>query len=336
MIPEDCNFTEIFSRYPREFRPSRPPIFLGNAGGLSGARYWTYDCAFGRLALKAWPIDGPDRSRLQRIHAEIAKAKTLAFVPTLLPDHNARTFQESFGFLWEIMPWLPGKADRGRPPTLVHIRAGFAASAALHRTWGAESQSGRSPGLIRRLEEIQTWVSRDFTLLEDSLNGAADSVQKTLARRWLELSRPAARVIEGEVRAGLKFETRLQTCLRDLRGDHLLFDGDRLSGLVDFGALDLDVVSTDLARLLEDWIGEDRAARAEALASYTGVRPLSIAETKLIDAFEHSSALLIGGHWARRRFVENRAFEDPAAVARGLERGIDRLARWIASHGRMG
>jgi homoserine kinase type II len=50
-------------------------------------------------------------------------------------------------------------------------------------------------------------------------------------------------------------------------------------------------------------------------------------ETALTDTFEVSAALLGPGHWARWHFVERRVFDDPDAPAKGLERGLDRLAR---------
>src|SRR6185437_2387218 len=111
-----------------------------------------------------------------------------------------------------------------------------------------------------------------------------------------------------------------QPCLRDVRPDHLLFTGERLTGLVDYGAMGVDTVAVDLARLMAEWLGRDRALRAGALDAYASVRPIDAAETALIDAFERSSALLGGGHWVRWHFLEGREFEDPSAVVRGLEK----------------
>ena len=52
----------------------------------------------------------------------------------------------------------------------------------------------------------------------------------------------------------------LQPCLRDARPEHFLFDGDQLSGLVDFGAMAVDSVVGDLARLIGEWLDDDRPA----------------------------------------------------------------------------
>jgi hypothetical protein len=47
----------------------------------------------------------------------------------------------------------------------------------------------------------------------------------------------------------------------------------------------------------------------------------------LIPVFETTTALLIGERWARWHYVENRHFDDPDAVSKGLDRGLSRLER---------
>ena len=189
MKRENLDFPEIFPLYPPNVRPLAPPIFLGNAGGFSGARFWKYDSAIGPLALKSWPSDGPKGQRLRWIHGEMRKAKSLGFIPVPIRDMKGNTFQETSYSSWEIFPWLPGIADRSRPPSLPHLRAGFKALAALHRLWEDEKRLAPSLGLERRLMEIQTWRLEDFSLLEAALKLAPDDLEKTLAIRWLELAR---------------------------------------------------------------------------------------------------------------------------------------------------
>ena len=123
----------------------------------------------------------------------------------------------------------------------------------------------------------------------------------------------------------------LQPCLRDARPEHFLFEDDRVSGLVNFGAMGVDCVAGDLARLMGEWLNGDSAARALALAAYERIRPLDAAEAALIDAFASSSALLIGEHWIRWHYLEGRRFDDPAAVAQGIARGVAQLGRLAAS-----
>lgn len=330
MIFSDRDILSILSDYPARIRPIAPPVFLSNAGGFSGAIFWRFESSEGTFALKGWPRGGMNRERLTRIHQALFKARALEFIPVPVIDLQGETFRRSGDRYWEILPWLPGLPDRNRPPSSNRIRAGFHALAALHRLWETPSRYGSSPGLKNRLREIERWISRDFSRLEQALAKARQGKERFLANRWLELARVAARPIAENTRHALTIETALQTCVRDMRADHLLFENDRLTGFIDFGALDEDVVSADLARLMDDWIGVEAAARSEALSAYETLRPLSAAETKLIDAFELTSALLIGGNWARGNWIENRFFEEIDCVANGLTRGIDRLAHRLA------
>jgi homoserine kinase type II len=117
--------------------------------------------------------------------------------------------------------------------------------------------------------------------------------------------------------------------LRDARSEHFLFEGDRLSGLVDFGAMGIDSIAADLARLIGDGLDGDPDARREALAAYERIRPLDPAEARLIGVFEATTALLIGERWVRWHYLENRHFDDPEAVSKGLERGVKQLDRLV-------
>src|SRR5206468_88816 len=113
-----------------------------------------------------------------------------------------------------------------------------------------------------------------FELLERALDRSAADPRRALARRWLALARRLAPAVAALVRREAGRVVGLQPCLRDARPDHFLFEGERPTGLVDFGAMGRDSVAGDLARLLAEWVGPDPAARAEALASYAAIRPL--------------------------------------------------------------
>ena len=61
------------------------------------------------------------------------------------------------------------------------------------------------------------------------------------ALRWLSLARTAAPAAGRTARCERRDRSfRLQPCLRDARPEHFLFEGDRLTGLVDFGAMGVD------------------------------------------------------------------------------------------------
>ena len=82
-------------------------------------------------------------------------------------------------------------------------------------------------------------------------------------------------------------------------------------------------------RLLADWVGPDRAARAEALDAYAAVRSLAPIELSLIDVSAESAAWLGPARWVRWHFVEHRRFDDPDAARVGLDRALGRLLEWL-------
>jgi homoserine kinase type II len=169
-------------------------------------------------------------------------------------------------------------------------------------------------------------------LLDSGFHAAARAVELAgpgavadLGRQWTELAQSVAPVVLETLSRAASVVVALQPCLRDMRPEHVLFTSDRVTGLVDFGAMGYDSVAADLARLLAEWLGSDRALRAEALEAYTAIRSIGAAELLLIDEFDRSAALLGAGHWVRWHFLEGRTFEDPDAVGRGLRKGLNRL-----------
>src|SRR5205085_7730253 len=60
----------------------------------------------------------------------------------------------------------------------------------------------------------------------------------------------------------------LQPAIRDVHHEHVLFTGDQVTGLIDFGALRIDTPLTDVARLVGSLVGDDAEARRIALDAY--------------------------------------------------------------------
>jgi homoserine kinase type II len=211
-----------------------------------------------------------------------------------------------------------------------------AALAAFHQVLRRDQTWGPSPAVQARLREIEDLLQEGFVVVERALDRAPTDPLRVSARRWLELARPAANWYVAPLRRAAGRDVLLQPCLRDARPEHLLFCGDRVTGLIDFGAMGIESVAADLARLLGDWVGPDRVEWAAALEAYTAVRPLEAFEIALIEAIAGSTALLGAGHWVRWHFLERRDFHDPAAVVRGIERGLQRLVAWTTARDRAG
>ena len=315
--------------YPDWVRPTGPFRPLGGGGGLSGGRLWRCACPAGETVIRAWPEASGGRARIETIHGWLRAAADLTFLPQPFAALDGRTVQEFGGRCWEITPWLSGAPEARRPPPADRVRAAFEALARFHARLGSGSLVGPSPGLNARCEELARLVRGGFDAIERAVATRAGDPLALSAKRWVDQARRVAPKVFAEVDAVRRREVPLQPCLRDARPEHFLFRDNVVVGLVDFGAMDVDCVAGDLARLLGEWLPrpECETQREEGLAAYRRARPISPAEEPLIDAFETLADVLVGERWVRWRFVEDRRFDDPEAHALGIARGLERLRR---------
>jgi Ser/Thr protein kinase RdoA (MazF antagonist) len=117
----------------------------------------------------------------------------------------------------------------------------------------------------------------------------------------------------------------LQPCLRDIWHDHVLFQGDRVTGIVDLEAMRIDSVAIDVARLLGSLCPTDPSEYKFGLETYQDGRPLSGDELALVEAFDRSQRLLAGARWVQWVFVDRRTFSDPLAVLKRMDHILERL-----------
>ncbi len=256
---------DLLARYPRRVQPLDEPESLGGAGGLSGARLWRYRSERGPLVLRGWPPDGPGRAHLEQVHRWLLLADDLGFIPAPIADRAGDTLQEHEGGLWELAPWMPGAADAVRPPASARVRSAFAALAAFHQRLGGERRTGTSAGLGQRHAAVVQLLRGGFDALERAIrqpDASPPDETRPMAMRWLGLARVVAPRLIDPLRTAAGRVVPLQPCLRDARPEHFLFEDDRVSGLVDFGAMGVDCVAGDLARLMGEWLNGDSAARA--------------------------------------------------------------------------
>jgi Ser/Thr protein kinase RdoA (MazF antagonist) len=319
---------QLLARYPAHLQPRSELESLGGAGGFSGSRFWRYRAAAGQLVLRSWPPGWRGRSELERIHRWLFLTADTGLTPVPFRDNGARSLQQFQGCFWELTPWLPGLADSANPPAVEHLEAAFSGLAALHVRLACESRVGVSPGLEQRRVTVEHLIDGGFDTIEAAVAHQATSPgEAAAAGRWLSLARSAAPRVSELLGRVSRSVLLLQPCLRDARPDHFLFEGGRLSGIVDFGAMGVDSVAGDLARLIGEWQGGDPAAGARAQKAYERIRPLQPVEISLISVFLSSADLLIGERWLRWYYLEGRRFEDPEAVSHGLARGLRRLER---------
>ncbi len=92
-------------------------------------------------------------------------------------------------------------------------------------------------------------------------------------------------------------EVSVVPCLRDVWHENVLFEGDEVSGLIDFGSLRAENVSADVARLLGSMAEDDRSQWRAGFAAYEQVRSLFEVEAMLAGTFDTSGVLLGWSNW---------------------------------------
>src|SRR5579884_2430970 len=224
---------------------------LGNHGGFSGARLWRITSLAGHFCLRGWPPDDPSPDRLQEIHESMIVARRfgLTFVPAILATDSGSTFAQCADRLWELTSWMPGRADFHAQPTPARLEAACTALARVHQVWCRSARSvGTCTGVLRRAERAHEWLRLIRQGWLPSFT-PADPFSPWTRRAWSLLRQHVSRIPE-QLAMWVGEELPLQRCLCDIWHDHVLFEQDAVTGLIDFGALKTDHAAVDLARLL--------------------------------------------------------------------------------------
>lgn len=328
----DDRLQAVLTHYPQIASP-RSVEPLGAAGGFSGAQFWRLQTEDGPLCLRRWPPEHPNRERLEFIQAVLwhVHQEGCYFVPLPLESSSNAGYVWHDDHYWEITPWMPGKADYHIAPTNEKLANALAALASFHVA--AESfpipqgEPAPSPGIRQRKEMAEELRAGGLTKLQAAMECSA----------WPELDRRAARAVTLAIRALSAIDQAiapcrglnvvLQPCIRDVWHDHMLFFDGQVSGIVDFGAMRVDNVATDIARLLGSLVGDERDGWRIGLEAYEAIRPLSEHEGKLIKAFDRSGIALSLVNWLRWIYLDRRNFEQRGAVETRFDELLPRLER---------
>jgi Ser/Thr protein kinase RdoA (MazF antagonist) len=325
----------VLAHYPADCQPSSVED-LASAGGFSGARLWRLETPRGQLCLRRWPREHPTVERLQFIQAVLwhVRQEGFALAPVPLETTAHAGFVRHDAHLWELTPWMPGRADYATAPSDDRLRAAVRALARFHVAADTfplpDRGPGPAPGLVERLAKARELESGGLDRLRRAVTTQRRLELDDLAIRLLELAPVALRRVLPLLARGIDARVPLQPCIRDIWHDHVLFEGDEVSGIVDFGALRAECVAADLARLLGSLACADTLAWQVGLAAYSAVRRLSPAEAQLVRAYDESGVLLAGMNWLTWVYVERREFSDWAAVADRIDANLSRLAQLVA------
>jgi Ser/Thr protein kinase RdoA (MazF antagonist) len=317
---------DVLAAYPPAIAAARWTP-LGTGGGFSGARVWRGVTADGReFALKAHP-PGADPDRLGRVLHEwmrIAHWSGLEFVPQVVrPRWGQGSVRVVEGRAWDVTLWMLGRADFHGNPTDERLFAAVVAVARVHEAWaGVQTASPLPcPAVERRRRALLDWDTLTATGWRPRPN-SDDPVAPLAEQAWARLRAAVPRARAALV-PWLGAPVPVQPCLCDVWHDHVLFTGDRVTGLIDYGAAKVDHVAVDLARLLGSLIPGEPRRMAAAIRAYESVRPLPHPE--LVEVLDWTGTVVGLTNWLRWLYHDGRPYADRAAVARRVAGLVGRL-----------
>ena len=310
--------------------------YLGGAGGFSGAQLWKVhsEQQGGRdFCLRRWPLNHPDPERLAWINLVLVHVAANGCPEIAVPIEataGQRTIVQD-GFLWEVSPWMPGVADFSDDPS--------------------DERLSNVANCLARFHLGSAQVNLDFRsspnakLRCDALNSAGeliDAIEKTNEQSSIPYaSIPSINFLrELVIKLGVGTANKLaaglepfigelfpvQPVIRDIWHDHILFIGDEVTGIVDFGAMQMDNVALDLARVLGSIVGDDNHRWELALNVYSRTRPLQQREIEFAFALDRCASFLGSLNWLKWLLLDQRSFEVTADVEKRVSHLIDRLS----------
>ncbi|MEX2286579.1 MAG: hypothetical protein WD648_05775, partial [Planctomycetaceae bacterium] len=330
--------SEILARFAPRYR-ARQIDRLDESRGFSGATIFRIESSAGVFALRAWPPESLQPSRIRGLHGLLAHALSLGVAQVSVPVANSDgdTLVLADGRVWQIEPWMPGTADFYLHPSEARLTAAMDCLASFHsaaatfrasedaQQWFFTRAEAPSPAVSERLERIRRWNREGASRLENAVSSADRDEFSDLAREYLRLSRLAAAYVADRLSAASRLRLPLQPCLRDVWHDHLLFTGDTVTGLIDASASRSDHIAIDLARLLGSLVADDAAQWQFALEAYSTHHPLTVDELSLVRVFDESGVLLSPLTWLERRYLRGDCFAKPQRVLERIERFLARL-----------
>lgn len=237
-------------------------------GGMSRATIWRVAVGSEQWALRRWPAPsdnqaGWDAAAVARIHRVLNHAvdRGIDYVPAPVQADDGATLVELAGAVWELAPWLPGEPscpDDGRSEGRL-----AAAATALARFHAATDDLAPPqavtpcPAIVERAARLRVAQATDWaSIARDAIRDREESLRPLLSET-AALIPPALARASSAIDSVASLPSPVQPVVRDARREHFLFVDERVTGLIDFGAMRVDSPAVDFARLLGEWASDD-------------------------------------------------------------------------------
>lgn len=290
--------------------------YLGGAGGFSGAEFWRFDTVGRRsLCLRLWPAR-TSAARVAEVHRIIFRAAEAGLDFLAVPLHVRSGVSQCLvgERIAEVVPWLEGSADFCVRPSDERLVAAMVALARFHEAI-APSPSDREdrgpcPGIVARRRRVADLSGGLLRQLEEAVARNRTERLADLSQSIVQQARDLIFQLQPRLNEAAGFAIRTQPCLRDIRHEHVLFVGDRVSGIVDYDAMRVDNVALDVARLVQSLMGNDDESWSAAISAYQCERALDEYERRLLPLLRDANPILSALSWVQWLFLDGRKFDD--------------------------
>jgi Ser/Thr protein kinase RdoA (MazF antagonist) len=327
----DVDLDEVLSHWPAAAGERRVVPLARSSQSYSDARLWRVEVEGRRYALRNWDRhDGDWRQReVHNIQCHFA-SQMRGLVPalerkadgdTLLVTGNDRRGRG--GQYWELSRWLPGESIERREATPLQFRSAMRTLAELHLGGArpiAEGLRAICPWIWNNRDQYAKRHRHPLRALSTAMNTrareVASMVHATLCydRGWrrapahetptiveaMELVNLAAIRYAPILAPWPDIEMPLDVRHGDAHLGNFLFTENEVTGVIDYGAADLDSQAADVGRLLGSLAGDDPQNRGTALDIYQSVRPLSELEVAAVDLFDRGGVIVAAHRWICR------------------------------------
>ncbi len=313
-------------RILREYDIQRPDsvVTFHDGEGFSGSGIWKVAHGSRFYCLKQWPPGKPsDRTRHLIGHVIPAVQQQGLPIAAPLETRDGNRFILLENCWWDLSPWLPGAPGKHSTLTEVQLQQAMEWLARYHNL-AADllSEFGRSAAILYRLQLSRQLLDGQLNrLVERKYAGLAPGLADLFINQAIQQLPRLLGVIEEYADR----ELVLVPALSDIWSDHLFFQNEEVSGVIDFGAMKLDSPCLDIARLLGSYTGDDGSVLARGIKHYQAARSLNEQDIELIELFDHANVVLSGVQWLIWLGPEQRVFKQMAKVNQRLKSLAQRM-----------
>ena len=299
---------------------------LGSAGGFSGAEFWKITVGASKYCVRRWPNSKPTRSQADVIYPTLKYVRRHSDLPLAFPIQtvHGESMCRADNAHWELSRWMPGEPIVETEINDDQLRAAARALAEFHNTTSSLSQQQRmSPAVDFRCNMIDRLWATQFEQLQGTqdTSGVVDSgVKKNL----LDQFRYQAHALRQQLEWVRSVPVLQIPIFGDIWSDHVLFNNDEVSGIVDFGAMKIESPCLDIARLFGSYADYSSEALRRGISYYVEFRELNDLDHSLIELYDRAYVILAGVQWLIWIELEQRFFLDNEAVRQRLHRLVRR------------